>query len=46
MAKAYDKLSWQYMRGMLGDFGFRRDWIEWTMNMITVRYLSFKLALS
>ena len=35
ITKAFDKLSWKYMRGIMGAFGFGREWIEWIKNMVT-----------
>ena len=43
IAKAYDKLSWKYMRGILGDFRFGREWIGWTMNTVTYSFYSILL---
>ena len=35
LTKAFDSLSWKYMRGIMGAFGFGREWIEWIKNMVT-----------
>jgi len=43
IAKAYDKLNWQYMRGILGAFGFDRSWIRWVMNLISSPFYSILL---
>ena len=38
--KAYDKLSWQYMNNSLEAFGFRREWVEWIMNLVSTSVFS------
>jgi hypothetical protein len=35
LSKYFDKLRWQYMRALLAAFGFTKDWISWTMNLIS-----------
>ena len=42
-AKAYDKLSWQYMREVLDAFGFSGGWIEWVMNLVSSTFFSILL---
>jgi len=34
-SKAYDPLSWKYLKKVLETFGFRNRWIEWVYNMIS-----------
>ena len=38
IAKAYDKLSWQYMRSILKAFGFGMEWVEWIMNPVSTPF--------
>ena len=43
IAKAYDKLNWQFIRKMLESFGFRLEWINWVMNIVTSCFFSILL---
>ena len=43
IAKAYDKLRWEYLQEMLKDFGFCREWIEWVMGLVSSPFLSILL---
>ena len=36
IAKAYDKLNWQFIRRMLVAFGFGKAWVNWIMNLISL----------
>lgn len=40
IAKAYDKLNWQFIRKMLEAFGFRLEWINWVMNLVISGFFS------
>ena len=35
IAKAYDKLNWQFIKKMLVAFGFSMAWVNWIMNLIS-----------
>ena len=35
IAKAYDKLNWNYIRKVLLAFGFDHNWIRWVMALVT-----------
>ena len=43
LAKAYDRLNWEYLQKMLKAFGFDERWISWVMSMITTPVLSILL---
>ena len=38
--KSYNKINWQFIRSILKDFGFRIDWIDWIMNLVSSSLLS------
>jgi hypothetical protein len=39
MAKAYDRVDWRFLEGVLAKLGFHSKWIQWVMACITtVRY--------
>lgn len=39
MAKAYDRLEWNFVEGVMEKFGFDRQWIHWVMECVrTVSY--------
>lgn len=40
LAKAYDKMSWKYMRHMLKAFGFCHDWVKWVLNLVSSTFFS------
>eukprot|EP00253_Pinus_taeda_P005113 PITA_05113 len=40
LSKAYDHLSWRYLRMVLEAYGFERRWIEWIYNMISTPIFS------
>lgn len=40
LSKAYDKLNWDFMKGMLRAFGFSKEWIEWVMNLTSSAFFS------
>eukprot|EP00253_Pinus_taeda_P020386 PITA_20386 len=41
--KAYDKLSWTYIKAMLKDYGFDYNWIRWVMALVTTASYFFLL---
>ena len=43
ITKYYDNLSWKYMRDILRDFGFRRDYVELVMHMVLYTFYSIML---
>ena len=43
LAKAYDKLSWSYIRAVLRAFGFDQNWIRWVMALVIMTSLSILL---
>lgn len=43
LAKAYDKLSWEYLQRILKAYGFDDRWIEWIMSMISTPSMSILL---
>jgi hypothetical protein len=36
LAKAYDKINWDLLREMLGDFSFDPAWISWISSLISL----------
>jgi hypothetical protein len=39
MAKAYDRMDWRFLEGVLAKLGFHSQWVQWVMACITtVRY--------
>eukprot|EP00253_Pinus_taeda_P006842 PITA_06842 len=40
LSKAYDLLSWRYLRMVLEAYGFEKRWIEWIFSMISTRIFS------
>ena len=43
ISKAYDKLSWQFIRRMLAAYGFCHDWVEWVMGLLSTPFFSILL---
>jgi hypothetical protein len=42
-SKAFDTLSWKYMKNLLLDFGFDMDWVNWILNLTSKLYFPFSL---
>jgi hypothetical protein len=39
MAKAYDRVDWRFLEGVMANLGFHRTWIRWVMQCVTtMRY--------
>eukprot|EP00253_Pinus_taeda_P026312 PITA_26312 len=43
ISKAYDKLSWSYIRAILEAYGFDYNWIKWVMALVTTAGCSILL---
>jgi len=43
IVKAYDKLSWSYIRKVLKAYGFDHNWIKWVMDLVTTASCSILL---
>ena len=43
IAKAYDKLSWQFMDKMLEAYGFCQVLVEWVMSLVTTPFFNILL---
>ena len=43
LVKAYDKLSWSYIRAVLSDYGFDHNWIRWVMALVSMASFSILL---
>ena len=43
IAKAYDKLNWEFMENMLGAYGFSPDWVEWVMGLVSLPFFNILL---
>jgi hypothetical protein len=40
LSKAFDRLSWHYMKALLEAFNFSKEWISWIMNLISSTFFS------
>jgi exonuclease III len=40
LSKAFDKISWEYMRAMLLAFGFNQTWVTWILNLTSSAFFS------
>jgi hypothetical protein len=40
LSKAFDKLSWHYIKEVLTAFGFCTNWIDWILNLISSTFFS------
>ena len=43
LEKAYDKLSWAYIRKVLIAYGFDHNWVRWVMALVTTSIFSILL---
>jgi hypothetical protein len=41
LSKAFDKISWDYMREMLLAFGFDKLWVTWILNLTYSDFFPF-----
>jgi hypothetical protein len=39
-SKAFDTLSWKYMKHLLISFGFNNDWVNWILNLTSKSFFS------
>ena len=35
MAKAYDRVSWEFLEKILLAFGFAEEWVDWVLSCVT-----------
>ena len=35
MAKAYDRVSWEFLQKILLTFGFVEEWVDWIISCVT-----------
>jgi hypothetical protein len=40
LSKAFDKISWAYMRDLLLAFGFEERWVSWILNLTSTAFFS------
>ena len=40
LSKAYDKLNWDFLKGILRSFGFEERWIRWISNLVSSTFFS------
>lgn len=40
LSKAFDSLSWSYIKKMLTAFGFSPPWVRWVMSLISSTFFS------
>ena len=43
LMKAYDKLSWSYIRAVIRAYGFDHNWIRWVMALVSTASFSILL---
>jgi hypothetical protein len=42
MAKAYDRVNWQFLEGVLAKLGFHSQWVQWVMACVTTMRYSIR----
>jgi exonuclease III len=40
LSKAFDRLSWQYLRSVLESFGFSNHWVDWILKLTSSPFFS------
>ena len=40
LVKAYDKVSWRFLKEVLKAFGFQNDWVRWISNLLSSAFFS------
>ena len=40
LAKAYDKVSWRFLKEILLMFRFQHDWVQWISNLVSTVFFS------
>ena len=40
LVKAYDKVSWRFLKEVLQAFGFQHDWVRWIGNLVSLAFFS------
>jgi len=43
LSKAFDRISWQYMKAILQAFGFSQLWTNWIMELVSSAFFSILL---
>jgi hypothetical protein len=43
LSKAYDKINWNFLKSMLGAFGFNLSWISWIISLSSMKFFSILL---
>jgi len=43
LSKAFDKISWTYIRAILQAFDFSQIWVNWIMEMVSGAFFSIML---
>jgi hypothetical protein len=40
MSKAYDRISWNFLRKMLEAFSFAEEWVRWILGLVSTTFFS------
>ena len=43
IAKAYEKLNWEFLEKMLGAYGFSPGWVDWIMSLVSSPFFNILL---